>query len=270
MLNWRVMSLKQRIYSDYFMPSRIKEYEAMLKKILDLGYSIVDEKTFLLVSGQVKSQNFFILRHDIDSDLAKTKKMFEVETNLGIKSSYFFRLSTFNLKIIEQIAARGNLVGYHYEEIATFIKRKRIRTTASFKREFDIRKCQDDFQINLMKLRKMTGLPLEVAASHGDFTNRKFGVYNWELLNSDIFRTECGIELEVYDQTIRDFTGKNLIDKSFPQFWYPNSPIECAEKNQKVIYTLVHPRHWGGNIVENFFQDFTRAKEELEIRFFGT
>ena len=68
-----------------------------------------------------------ILRHDIDTDIETTRAMWRVERELGIKTSYFFRLSTVDLPLMREIEACGGSVGYHFEELATAAKPKGSR-----------------------------------------------------------------------------------------------------------------------------------------------
>ena len=66
---------------------------------------------------------FLVLRHDIDVSLLAALKMAEMETDLGIKSTYFVLFSSNfynvlegkNVEILRQISKLGHEVGLHYD-----------------------------------------------------------------------------------------------------------------------------------------------------------
>ena len=59
---------------------------------------------------------------DIDSDVDCVKLIVDIEKRLKISSSFYFRLKTINLEMMEIVKSAGSEVGYHYEEIATLAK----------------------------------------------------------------------------------------------------------------------------------------------------
>src|SRR6185369_13900595 len=138
-----------------------------------------------------------ILRHDIDTDPRTAGAMWALERERGIVSSYFFRLSTVDVHLMRTIAAAGGDAGYHFEELATIAKAARLRTAEEVRARLP--EARDRFAVNLDRLRRQTGLPLRIAASHGDFVNRAVGVNNTEILDDPAFRESVGIELEAYD-----------------------------------------------------------------------
>ena len=109
------MRIWNRIYEDYFMPSRLNEYERLLKSALDLGYAHISLSSFfeLICSDRVGEKAYFLHRHDIDSDCRTARKMWEMEAKLGVKSSYYFRLSTLDFGLMKDIHSSGSEVGYH-------------------------------------------------------------------------------------------------------------------------------------------------------------
>lgn len=58
-----------------------------------------------------------ILRHDVDRRPESALRMAELENDLGIASTYYFRMKrgVFKPEIIRKIAGMGHEVGYHYE-----------------------------------------------------------------------------------------------------------------------------------------------------------
>ena len=60
-----------------------------------------------------------VLRHDIDRKPMNALRMAELEYELGIQSTYYFRFPcTFKPEIIRKIRDLGHEVGYHYEVLS--------------------------------------------------------------------------------------------------------------------------------------------------------
>ena len=93
-----------RIYSDYFMPSRLDEYERIIKKTLELKYKILSVRDFyyLIKNNKLdKSKRYFINRHDVDTDVGTAKEKFNIEKKYNVKASYYFRLSTLDYNFMK-------------------------------------------------------------------------------------------------------------------------------------------------------------------------
>lgn len=76
-------------------------------------------------------------RHDIDTDVGGARAFFEIEKALGIRASYYFRLSTIDRDLMREINSYGSEVGYHYEELATHAKRYGLNTPAVARAHMD-------------------------------------------------------------------------------------------------------------------------------------
>ena len=257
-------TISNRIYADFLMPSRLPAYRALLRAYLDAGYRVVSIATFwdLVRSSNLDpDQPIAILRHDIDTDPGTARRMWEIEQDLGVGGSFFFRLSTLDPALIGRIAAAGGHASYHYEELATVAKRHRIRTRAGA--EAHRAEAQDELRRNLLSLRQRFDLPLDIVASHGDFVNRKLGIPNWSLLTDQGFRREVGIVLETYDEAMMSLVTSRHSDTLGPRYWIPEDPRLAIARGERVVYLLVHPRHWHVARVINARDDALRAWENL-------
>lgn len=256
-----------RIYSDFIMPSRLQEYEALLSVALKREYYICSIERFWKIyqSAEFNQQTkYLILRHDIDSDVSTAQEMFSVEKHLGVTASYYFRLSTLDISFMQTLNSYGSEASYHYEEIATYAKKHHIKTAQAI--YSNLHAIQDLFARNLVKLRESTGLPMHIVASHGDFVNRFLGIPNHELLRDQELRKENQIVLEVYDKDMMKYVTSRHSDTAYPAFWKPGSPLEAINKGSKVVYVLTHPRHWRVNIGENFKDDINRIIEGVQYK----
>lgn len=143
------------------------KYKALIQSLKDCGYSFV---TFCQYSaGVAKStkengpvSKTVVLRHDVDKLPFNSLQFARLEADLGVKSTYYFRTvpCSWNEKVIEEIAALGHEIGYHYECMDTC----HGNVDAAFA----------DFVSNLEKFRDLT--PVLTICMHGSprsqFDNR--------------------------------------------------------------------------------------------------
>ena len=247
------------------MPSRLGEFKRLLNSALEHGYQTYTISQFWKETKHGKINipgKCLILRHDIDTDLSTAKRMWEIEHSLSIKSTFFFRLSTFNVRLMKLIENNGGEASYHYEELATFCKKHHIKSTQEVKER--LHEIRDQFKMNIMRLRELSGLPLQIVASHGDFVNRKLCIPNQIILKDKDFRKDVNINLEAYDESANRLIESRHSDKPFPQFWAPVAPIQAIENHIGVIYVLIHPRQWRASIITNLKDNLKRLYEQLK------
>jgi hypothetical protein len=254
--------LLNRLYSDYLMPSRLTEYEALLARAAQCGYRQLSVRDFhRAVRWEGASiGKVLVHRHDIDSDLRTARKMFALETKHGVKASYYFRLSTLDYGFMRDIEAAGSEASYHYEEVATYAKRHHLR------RGDEVRACfpeiREQFVRNFMRIRDHLDAPMTTVASHGDFANRRLKVINHELLSDPGLRGRCGIECESYDPDLLRHFDLYISDRPHPVYYYPLSPFEALGRYERVCF-LTHPVQWETNWLENTRCNVVRLAEEV-------
>lgn len=255
-------AIVDRIYNDFFMSSRLEEYRIFLETSLACGYEICSIAGFWqkIKFDQLNSESkYLILRHDIDTGLHIAKDMWKIEISLNIKSSYYFRLSTIDIPFMQEISRGGSEASYHFEELATIAKQMNLRTKEQIISKLYL--IRELFKQNLIRLRQKTGIDMNIVASHGDFVNRKLGIYNWEILSDEDFRNEIGIDLEVYDEKFMRFVTSRHSDTFYPLFWKPKDPINAILENNRIVYVLVHPRYWMSSPQENLIDYCQRILE---------
>lgn len=264
----KISRLFYRIYSDFLLPNRIGEYREILTKAINKGYEILSvarfyEITQCLVKDKIKRNKYVILRHDVDTDVETIKNLWAVVQDLKASASYFFRLSTLDVNLMQEIANNGSEASYHYEELASYGKKHALNGRDVLSQLGIIRK---EFARNLQNLREKTSLPMDIVASHGDWLNRKIGVANTAILKDYKFREEIGIKLETYDTVFMDYIDSRHSDTLYPDFWKSDNPLKAIESGASIIYLLIHPRHWRSNIPINLSDDFNRAFEEASYQ----
>ena len=74
-------------------------------------------KKGLSVINEIKKneKGTVIIRHDVDRLAARALNLAEIESNFGIKSTFYFRIKTFQPEIVTKMHSMGHEIGYHYE-----------------------------------------------------------------------------------------------------------------------------------------------------------
>jgi hypothetical protein len=255
-----------RFYSDYLLPDRIPVYERINQLGLDSGYTFkttleVYEESVLRQHPQVKS---FIHRHDIDTDTKTAQRFFDSEKKLGIKTSYYFRLSTIDIGLMKEINAYGSEVGYHYEELAQYCKDHKIKTWEDAKKKLP--EIRQRFSDNFLNLQSKLGFKIKTIASHGDFVNRKLGHTNGELIDEELLH-DLAIDLECYNPQLVKHFDVTLSDQPYPRYYRDQSPEDAIAEKINCIYLLTHTRHWHVARWENTKDNIQRFSEGLKYRF---
>ena len=250
-----------RIYSDYLMPSRLKEYEKIISFLKKNDYEFLTLKEYknLLDNKNLKGK-YFINRHDIDTDILTAKAFFEIEKKYNVKATYYFRISTLDFEFMKEIEEYGSEASYHFEEIATFAKKNHIKSKDEiFNRMNEIKKL---FKQNFFNIESKLGYKLLTVCSHGDFVNRKLKIVNNEIIKDKELRRELGIIAEAYDKDIMESIDIYISDGAF-------SIRETAEdifkrlKNENIVYMLTHPRQWRVSWKDNTLENIKRFYEGL-------
>ena len=249
------------------MPSRLDAYRTLLASAQAQGYQFTSVERYwqTLSAGELDpGRRHFVLRHDIDTDPGTAGAMWEIERSLGISSSYYFRRSTIDLDLMAMIAEKGGEVSYHYEELAALAKRHRPRDADALRSL--IPRAQDRFRVNIGRLRDVTGLPMKVVAAHGDFVNRRLGISSNAILLDPDFRRDVGVILDNRDPAFLDSMTSHQWDTHYPRFWIGEDPQLAINRGDRVIYLLVHPRHWRVNRSVNARDNVQRFFEGLQFR----
>jgi hypothetical protein len=258
-------AMLNRVYADYLMPSRLGEYEALVRKAAAAGYAQLSVRDFFrqVHGGDPPPGKTFVHRHDIDSDLRTARKMFDIESRHGVRASYYFRLCTLDFGFMREIEAAGSEASYHYEEVADFAKRHRLRSADAVRQRFP--EIRELFARNVSRIVEGLGLPLTTVASHGDFANRRLKVINHELLRDDALRRRCGIECESYDAELLRCFDIYISDRKHPVYYYPLSPFDALGAYRHICL-LTHPVQWETNWVESTRCNVRRLVEEMAWR----
>ena len=254
--------MRDRVYSDFVMPSRLALYGELLERALEGGYRICSVGHLwrqVVGGGPAPSERYMVLRHDIDTDPGTAAAMWDIDRGLAVRSSYFFRLSTLAPELMASISTGGGEASYHYEEFSSVAKRRRLRSRSDALAALP--EARAEFAANIERLRVRTGLPMRVVAAHGDFVNRRLGIPNSIVLADSAFRLQVGIDLEAYDEQYLRKLTKRHSDAPHPHWWEGKDPAIMIDARVPVISVLIHPRHWRVNRVDNTRDNLRRVLE---------
>lgn len=110
-----------KLFIKYLQNNRISEYEKIIKIAKKNSYEIISLRDHVEEKYD-KTKKLLILRHDIDHFSDGTGMMFEVEKKYAVTSSFYFRNSTFEPKLMKEIESYGSESSLHFEPIADFVK----------------------------------------------------------------------------------------------------------------------------------------------------
>ncbi|XYJ08979.1 hypothetical protein ACSUZJ_16475 [Telluria sp. B2] len=250
-------TMLSRLYCDYLMPSQLPGYEEVVRSAQEAGYMQTSVRGYfdLVREGRCLPEKVLVHRHDIDTDLRTTRKLFDIEKKYGIQSSFYFRLSTLDFSLMREIEEYGSEASYHYEELATYAKKNKIRCPIALRSRMS--EIRSNFIANFSRVEQQLGRKMRTVASHGDFANRRLKVNNTEILADAQLRQDCGIECEAYDRALLDHIDIYIADRPAPQYFYPTSPADALRAYRRICL-VTHPRqvetNWKENTKDNLFR----------------
>lgn len=158
-------------------------------------------------------EEFIVLRHDVDRRPKNALRMAEIEHEMGIQSTYYFRVP-FDRNIVSAIAMMSHEIGYHYEVID--------------KAKGDLSYAKQIFSRELDFLRAYA--PINTCSPHGNPLTKWDNKIDIDIL--DLFADASQISFGFYytdtgrgkaDMNIKDFIrrGDNLVScvNFHPERW---------------------------------------------------
>ena len=149
------------------MDFTIKTYKTLLHTLQNQGFAFQTFQEFL----SNPMDKAIILRHDVDKLPGNSLQFAQIQNELGIKGSYFFRIvpESFNPEIIEKIAGLGHEIGYHYEDIDLASQSIKLQVssikTIEEKERIISEKAINLFEKHLAEIRKF--YPVKTICMHG-------------------------------------------------------------------------------------------------------
>ena len=225
---------------------------------IQAGYSrILRFDEYLRLDQQPDS--FAMIRHDVDRRPMRALRMAQLENELGVRSTYYFRtkLQVFKPTIIRAIRRLGHEIGYHYETLSD----------ANGDHALGVKQ----FRQNLSRLRRYS--PVNTISMHGRPLSPHNNLDLWhspedhEKLATDFdLLGEVYLDIDYSDIAYISDTGRNWDSKRYNQRDFVDTHVDVSLKNgkdllqalkgrrwQKLVFQI-HPERWSNTGSEYFFQ----------------
>jgi len=237
-------------------------YEQFLITAIQNDYELISYEKYL------KDPDFYkkviILRHDVDKKPNNALIIADIEKDLGVTATYYFRIvkKSFNESIIKSIASKGHEIGYHYEDLALA--------------KGDYNKAIRSFEENLRIFREF--YPVCTVCMHGSplsrwdnkkiwerYSYRKYGIKAEPLLDLDFneifYLTDTGMEWNASHVSVRDKVKspfKFVFDTTF-------DIIDTLQKKKlpDIMMVNTHPQRWSNVFLERTYEYFLQSLKNL-------
>lgn len=97
--------------------SQWQDYRDLLRAALDSGYRGIGLDDWVHTPPAADAP-CLVLRHDVDQQPAAALRMAEIERDLGLRGTWYFRWRTAHPLVVAQIADWGGAIGLHYETLS--------------------------------------------------------------------------------------------------------------------------------------------------------
>lgn len=227
-----------------FLNDRMSAYKFYIRFAKENGYQVISLEDFYnLPDKRSKSQRHFVLRHDVDHPGISTRKMFEAERECGVTSTYYFRFSTIDTKLISEMKRAGFQVGLHFETISDYIKEK----GCTDKSQIDMVLMRSRFKDEVKRFENIVGFKISSCCAHGDIMNKKLGISNNAVTEGEDL-SQYGLLFEAYDAGLYESSVDcHIMDGTMLRnygFAYKENPICAVNKGYQNIIFLSHPSNW--------------------------
>jgi len=230
----------RRRLSRTFSRARWTEYGRLLKASLGAGYQAVTLEDFL--DGAVRPERgpILILRHDVDQHPRSALRMSDVEVELGLRSTWYFRWRTADRAVIEELRRRGGEIGLHYETLSREALRSGSPAATHSARAIEV--ARDRLREEIAIFGGRFG-PIRSVAAHGD--TRVPGVRNGILLRDQEW-SDFGVEYDANDAMRRHRLAAWLTDRSSAEGGWSGDldPYRLFRDREAPILCLTHPNNW--------------------------
>ena len=226
-------------------------YRKLLTVLLHRDYQFLTFEQYCQTSVDQLPKRYIILRHDVDLRAKNSLATAQIEHELGIRASYYFRVVPQSNKpeIIRAIAALGHEIGYHYEDMAIM--------------HGDTEKALAHFLQQLAYFRQF--YPVTTICMHGAPTSqwdgrelwkqydyRAYGIIGEPYFDVDFsqmfYLTDTGRRWDGYKVSVRDkipqyqdqWTAQGLVFRRTQQI------VHAAQHDQLPprIMITTHPQRW--------------------------
>lgn len=243
------------------MDFTIEIYKGLLRALQNEEYSFQTVAEFL----NSPKGNALMLRHDVDARNEHSLRFAQIQQELGIKGTYYFRMvpQSYDEPMIKSIAEMGHEIGYHYEDMDFA--------------DGNPEKAINLFEQHLAKLRHIVNV--QTICMHGSplsrydnrnlwkfYDYRDYGIigepyfdidFNKVFYLTDTGRRWDGNKVSMRDTSwnpdpseykvpVRTTTNNSFLEKSFHSTEEVIEAVEKGKLPEKVMMNF-HPQRWTDN-----------------------
>jgi hypothetical protein len=234
------------------MDFTINKYRELVSALKDAGYEFV---TYAEYAEGRRADKLVVMRHDVDRQVERARRLAEVESEMMVRASYYFREKFIDddSDEIRYIESLGQEVGYHYEDLVT--------------EKGDVDKAYARFVRNVGELRQV--VDVRTITMHGSPMSRfdskdMWRVYDYKKLGL-IGEPQIDVdwsEMFYLTDTGRSWNGVSRRDKVAERALAWKAKGWGYEKTDDVIKALkegrfpncvmmtTHPQRWADNMWE--------------------
>jgi hypothetical protein len=227
-------------FSRTFSRSRWTEYRRFLDSARGHGYRLVPLEAWVRDTSEgADGERVMIMRHDVDQHPRSALTMAEIESDLGIRSSWYFRWRTAHPAVVAELRERGFEIGLHYE---TLTRRALEEGSAEPESDEAIAESRSELRDEIAAFEQIFG-PIRSVVPHGD--SRVPRVRNAELLRGE----DCsayGIEFDGNEAMRGRGIAYWLTDRTAGEGGWKDGtdPEELLAAGTSPILCLTHPNNW--------------------------
>jgi hypothetical protein len=190
-----------------------------------------------------------VLRHDVDRKILNSLRIAELEHEMGIRSTFYFRYPyTFRPEIMQRIQEMGHEIGYHYEVLA--------------KAGGDINKAIILFEQELGALQAVCDI--KTICMHGSPMSRYDNRDLWKSydyknfgIDGEAYLSFKEVSFQYFTDTGRSWNRKHSVRDTMPGSAGNLPSVKTTENlinwirkaEAEKIYVVVHPERWSANLL---------------------
>jgi hypothetical protein len=221
--------------------ARWSEYRELLERAQAGGYVIMSLESWLAADPGAGQSPVLVLRHDVDQHPASALAMAEIESALGVRSTWYFRWRTAHARVISALRAEGSEVGLHYETLTRMVLGQGGGGEAAVTPEL-IARARAELRLEVGAFERLHG-PIRSVAPHGD--TRVPGVRNALLLKGEPAEA-YGVEFDGNEAMRGRGLRAWLTDRSAAEGRWADGadPNRLLGDRVSPILCLTHPNNW--------------------------
>jgi hypothetical protein len=216
-----------------------RAYRDLLRCAHDHGYLVLGIDDWFHTPPS-PDRRCLIIRHDVDQQPGCALRMAAIESDLGVRSTWYLRWRTAHPRVVAELASQG-AVGLHYETLTRAVLANGV---AMPDRDL-VERCREVLREEVTAFSKRFG-PIRSICPHGD--SRVPSVRN-NVLVQGCQPQELGVAFDG-DEVMRGRPlGAWLTDRAHPLGWKDGvRPEELLRQGASPLFAVVHPNNWSARL----------------------